>query len=124
VVFARRYSRTFVSQAFSIAATVDATPGGSVIAMGIGSSRIEQVAQASNRTIAMFDEHTMRQLLDEGLFSEVMDLYEVSHVLGYSEELNRQMQAHSSKIRILEASTQSSVPHVTPFQNYLLHLVR
>lgn len=124
VVFARRYSRTFVPQVFSIVETVDATPEGSVIAMGIGASRIEQVAQASNRTIAMFDESTMRQLIDEGLFSDAMDLYEVTHVLGFSDDLNGNIQAHSPKLHILDVPTKSSVPHVTPFQNFLLHLVR
>ncbi|PIR53256.1 hypothetical protein COU76_02080 [Candidatus Peregrinibacteria bacterium CG10_big_fil_rev_8_21_14_0_10_49_10] len=124
VVFAHRYSRTFVPQIEEIAHMVNTAPEEAVFAMGIGSSRIEQVAQQSNRTIAMFDESTVNQLLHEGVFHDVMELYDVTHFLGYSKELQERIQKESSAYQVLPLPPEAAELHVTPVQNFLLHLIR
>lgn len=123
IILARNYSRTFVPDAIAIANEIDALPEYSVIALGFGSTRVEQVAQLSNRTVVPFDPATIARLQKENMLQDAFELYEVSHAYGYDDNLSAPLRRAGASV-MSPVQTQNSRTSVSTPLNFLLHLVR
>lgn len=122
-IFARRYSRTFVPQAMELAEAIDLLPDDAVVALGVGASRVEQLAQMSHRTVVPFGEGTLEQLLAKGMIGDAFEVYGVTHVYGYSKATLMEMNAAVPSVIALKDPEPRPVS-VSPALNYLLHLIR
>ena len=123
VVLARNYSRTFVPEALALAEQIDSLPEDSVIALGLGATRVKQVAQLSNRTVVPFDSETIEKLLEKNMLRDAFNTYGVSHVYGYEDDISKALKRARFSV-IASVETKSSKREVSPLLNYLLHIVR
>ncbi|PIQ76874.1 hypothetical protein COU78_01080 [Candidatus Peregrinibacteria bacterium CG10_big_fil_rev_8_21_14_0_10_49_24] len=123
IIFARNYSRTFVTEALTLAEHIDALPEDAVVALGLGSTRVEQIAQLSNRTVVPFDSQTMEKLRASNTLESALKMYGVTHAYGYDDDISSSLS--SAGVFVLRsAETQDAHTKVSVPLNFLLHLVR
>lgn len=120
----RMYKGSQVPTLKAVSAHIHSLPRESVVALGVGPTRSEQIAYLSNRTVVPFAPSTIFHLSEQGTLNDVFDQYGVTHVYGYPDDLTMDLKRAVRSVEVIPVPTKRASISSTPFLRYLLHLVR
>ena len=122
---AHRYSRTIVPQTLAAGDAIRNLPQDAVVAVDRNPSPPSDLAYLGGRTIVPFTEGTLRHLLEEGQLRKAFETYDVTHILEYPEDLEKEILRRVpgiKKVPVVEQDRESTVPD--RWIRYILHMVR
>jgi len=122
--FARLYRASTVPTALAQAQLLSSLPEDAVVALPDHSTRVMDLAFLSGRTMVSFKEETVERLRAERGLKNAFNIYAVTHALGYSQDLGQSIHSLVPTVTVLDVVERGERNMVTPFVNYLLHIIR
>lgn len=120
----RQYARSHVAEVKAVSAEMKTLSEDSVVALGVSSSLSEQIAYLSEATVVPFSVETIEKLNENGSLPDVFEQYGVTHVYGYSEDVNAIIKQNIRSIGVIaQPESQEAVPS-TPFLRFILNLIK
>lgn len=117
-IFAEEYARSIVPHRLAVAEAMHDLPPNAVVA-----APITQLSLFSDTETVYFQQSTIDRLLARGDIEDAFAVYRVSHIFGYTASSTAKMRAQMPRIRAI-SSVEPKLLHVTPWMNYILHLIR
>lgn len=117
--FARLYAHSEVPEMYTAAEALATIPKDAVVAH----PRKHHLFTFSDRTNVNINGGTVDWLSEEGRLVAPFQYYGVTHVIGYDEEQTKKILAVVPRVKVIPLAKGKGVA-VTPFMQYLLHIVR
>lgn len=124
VVLANSYRHAPTATMLAAAEALQTTPNNAVIAVGVGSSKAEQLAYLSDRTVALFNEATVQNLVESNELQSAFEQYGITHVYGFSDALTPTILKQVQDVRVLPTVVDMPLRRSSDSLNFLLHLIR
>lgn len=122
--FAKLYTKNPIEKTLSAAKTLESLPETSVVAVALPVGEWESLRSMADRTSILFQEETVNRLIAEKKITDAFKTYGVTHVMGYSSGTTLALQKALPQVQVVSVSHTTGKPQVTPFTQYLLHILK
>jgi len=99
-------------------------PDQDVIAVGLNSQDLYYLNYATNKSIVIFIPDTVKKLLEKEQLSDIFEKFGVKYVLGYSDELTKEILEQIDIVNIASDSLEPVVPEMSRNKGWLMNVVK
>lgn len=121
---AKLYAKNPVDRILATADAFEKLPADAVVAVPLRVSEWESVRSMTDRTVILFQEETVNRLIAEKKVPVAFGEYGVTHVMGYSSGTTLGMTQAMPQVQVIAEPKVDGTPKVTPFTQYLLHILK